>query len=537
EHTLLFGGDFYNTLNWNHYLGSPINSPQSVLYPVNPGLPFLGPLIPTQEFTTPQDSGGLYAQDQIKLPYDLLFMAAVRYQYFREGGGFAGAPSFATNLNGISGFSASPQHASVEQYVTPRYALLWRPFPWVSGYVSYAEGFSQNTGFIFPNNPAPPTGARDAEAGLKFEFFDGKVHATVDYYNLTKTNITYPDFNPTHVCPGNFGVFPTCVIDIGEARSKGPELDVQGEIYPGLRLILNYTNQSVEVTKTYLGDESRLLGQPLPAIPRNIATLSGVYEFQDGVLKGLKLGATYRYNGAARVTDGTYVPDYSFTPLNLGWLTPSLAGYGIVDLLAAYPFYYEGWKFDAGVNIHNLFDRTYYTGAYYVSPLIGLGGAYGGRSYGDNFSVLGHLTAQWPGLPAAPSKTPAPAMTWVHDWTGPYAGVQVGMDVGDNGGTFSYVTPDGFFGTPSFVTNAYGVLAGAHLGYNQQLDHFVLGLEASADITDINKAEQLGWSSANAPNYLCQNTSYCGGSIDANISSYFQGSLRARAGYAWNRLL
>ena len=49
--------------------------------------------------------------------------------------------------------------------------------------------------------------------------------------------------------------------------------------------------------------------------------------------------------------------------MNLGLLTPSLAGYGIVDLLADYPFYYDGWKLDAGVNIHNLFDRTYYTGA------------------------------------------------------------------------------------------------------------------------------------------------------------------------------
>ncbi|HXZ15829.1 MAG TPA: outer membrane beta-barrel protein, partial [Roseiarcus sp.] len=184
----------------------------------------------------------------------------------------------------------------------------------------------------------------------------------------------------------------------------------------------------------------------------------------------------------------------------------------------------------------------YYTGAYYVAPLIGLGGSYGGRSYGDNFSVLGHLTAQWPGLPPAPSKSPAPPMTWVHDWTGPYAGLQVGMDVGDNGGTFSYATPDGFFGTPSFVTNGYGVLAGAHLGYNQQLDHFVLGLEGSADVTDVNKGEQLGW---NAPNYVnpvtfvpgCPFSVGCGGSIDANISSYFQGSLRARAGYAWNRLL
>jgi len=541
EHTLLFGGDIYKTLNWSEYFISPINSPQSVLYPVNPGLPFLGPLIPSVEFTAPQDTAGLYVQDQIKLPYDFFFMAAARYQYFRQGGGVFGIPSFATNLGGI--FS-SPQQAAAQQYLTPRFGLLWRPFSWVSAYMSYAEGFSTNTGIVFPGTLAPPTGARDAEAGLKFEFFDGKLRATVDYYDLTETNVVEPDFNFFHNCGGGPG---SCSIVVGEARSKGPEVDVQGELYPGLNVILAYTNQSTAVTKAAPGQQTAsngaqasLLGQPFPGVPRNVATLSTTYEFQDGTFKGLKLGATYHYNGAQRVNDGTVAAD-GFTPLGLGWLTPSLAGYGTVDLLADYPFVYDGWKLDAGVNIHNLFDRTYYTGANYVSPLVGLGGSFGGRSYGDNFSVLGHIGAQWPGLPPAPSNTPAPAMTWVHDWTGPYAGLQIGMGVGENGGSFSYFTPDGFFGTPSFVTNGYGVLAGAHAGYNKQFDNWVLGLEAAADVTDLNKGEQLGWT---APLQfdpvtfaaLCP-TFNCGGSIDANISSYFQGSLRARAGYAWNRLL
>ena len=142
-----------------------------------------------------------------------------------------------------------------------------------------------------------------------------------------------------------------------------------------------------------------------------------------------------------------------------------------------------------------------------------------------------------------PAQDPAPAMTWVHDWTGPYAGLQIGEGFGDNDGTFSYVTPDGYFGTPSFVANGYGVLAGAHLGYNQQFDNWVLGLEASGDVTNINKREQLGWSTLDPTAYfICPpgafcNAGACGGAIDARIQSNFQGSLRARAGYAWNRLL
>ena len=534
QHTLLIGGDFYKTLSWSQYHSSPINSPVSVFLPVHPGIPFLGPLAPYSEYTAPQDTAGLYVQDQVKLPYDLFLMAGARYQYFRQGGGFTGSPTFAENL---AAETTPPLHADAKQYLTPRFGLLWRPFSWVSGYISYAEGFSTNYGIVYPNDPAPPTGGRDAEAGLKFELFDGKLRATVDYYTLTKTNLTEPDLNPAHFCGGPP---PSCVIIVGEARSKGPEVDVQGEIYPGLNLILAYTNQSTAFTKTYTADTTNQLGQPFPGVPRNVGTVSTTYEIQEGTFRGLKLGATYHYNGAQRVLDATGA--------NLGWLTPSLAGYGTVDLLAAYPFNYDGWKLDAGVNIHNLLDRTYYTNAYLVSPLIGLGGSYGGRSYGDNFSVLGHISAQWPGSPPAPSQAPAPAMTWAHDWTGPYAGLQIGMGFGDNGGNFSYVTPDGFSGSPSFITNGYGVLAGAHLGYIRQLDHWVLGLEGSVDVTDLNKREQLGWTNVSdasapfsalgfCPFFVGSTGAGCGGTIDAHISSEVQGSLRARAGYAWNRLL
>jgi len=539
QHTLLFGGDFYKTLNWTHYYVNNLwVSPISILYPVHPGVPFLLPLVSQDVLTSPQDTAGLYVQDQVKLPYDLFLLAGARYQYFRQNGGVSDYPSTAVNLSTALG--TPPLHANATQFMTPRFGLLWRPFPWVSGYISYAEGFSTNSGYVYPNTPVPPTGARDSEAGVKFEFLDGKLRATVGYYDLTKTNQTEPDLNPSHVCPGNQGVFPSCVIVVGESRTKGPEVDVQGSPLPGLNLVLNYTNISSALTKTYLGDQSNLLGQPFPGVPRNLANLSATYEIQEGSFKGLKLGATYTYHGAARVND--------YTTYNLGWLTPSLAGYGLVDLLAEYPFEYDGWKYKAGINVHNLLDRTYYTSEFLEAPLQGISYSFGGgRSIGDNFSIMGHLTAQFPGSPPAPPKDPSPVTTWKHDWSGPYAGLQVGAAWGDNGGGFSYVTPDGYSSSPSFVTEARGALAGAHIGYDRQFSDWVLGLEGSVDVTNLNKQELLGWEIPNPALYyigLGSGSAYCntppgfcGGVIGARIWSDVQGSLRARAGYAWNRLL
>ncbi|HXZ14374.1 MAG TPA: outer membrane beta-barrel protein, partial [Roseiarcus sp.] len=400
--------------------------------------------------------------------------------------------------------------------------------------------------YVYPNTPVPPTSAKDAEAGLKFQFFDGKLEGAVGYYDLTKTNQTEPDLNPAHVCPSPNGGFPTCVIIVGESRTKGPEVDFHGSPIPGLNLIANYTNISSALTKAYSGAITNQLGQPFAGVPRNQATASATYEIQEGTFKGLKLGATYSYTGAARVTDFTNASPGSVQQVYLGWLAPSVAGYGIVDVLAEYPFQYDGVKYSAGVNIHNLFDRTYYTGEYLQSPLQGIAYSYaGGRAIGDNFSVLGHLKAEWPGAPPPPNRKPAPPLIWAHDWSGPYAGLQVGALWGDNKGGYSYVTPDGLTDSPSLVTNGWGVLAGAHAGYNKQFEHWVAGLEGSVDVTNLDKQEVLGIDNPNPnlyfiginnTNVYCNN-SFCGGSIATHISSNYQASLRARLGYAWNRLL
>jgi hypothetical protein len=86
--------------------------------------------------------------------------------------------------------------------------------------------------------------------------------------------------------------------------------------------------------------------------------------------------------------------------------------YGTVDLLADYPFDYGGVKYDVGLNIHNLLARTYYTVESRVSPLVGLGGSYGGRIYGDHLSILGHTSGQFPGSPKLTVGSPA---AFAHD--------------------------------------------------------------------------------------------------------------------------
>jgi iron complex outermembrane receptor protein len=83
-------------------------------------------------------------------------------------------------------------------------------------------------------------------------------------------------------------------------------------------------------------------------VPRNTASYWNTYEFQDGDLKGLKLG------GGVTLRDGqTGCCDVP---------AATIPGYATVDLLAAYSLKVAGAKITTQLNINNLLDKRYYTG-------------------------------------------------------------------------------------------------------------------------------------------------------------------------------
>jgi iron complex outermembrane recepter protein len=378
EHTLLLGGDYYRTLGNGIVTDSDEFTLINLFNPIHPAsaVPLCPCLIDASAFT--QDTAGLYLQDQIKLPYNFYLLAGARYQYIRQ-----------TAALGESFDDLTPQgNPLTGQAVTPRFGLLWRPQDWVSFYGNYTEGFGPNTGaFIFPGTLAPPSSAESWEAGAKLEFFNGKLRASADYFELIKTNVPIADLNPAHSCGG--GGPGSCSLLVGAARSKGPELDIQGEILPGWSVIASYTNDDVRVTQGAGGTSTQLSGlapgQRFPLVPRNAASLWTTYAFQDETLKGLKIGAGYVYAGSRPLEDFSGSPPGTF---------PFLPSYGIVNLMAAYTFRLFGANLTAQLNITNLFDTTYYTSGFNGPPLTS--GLVGGsvRQYGAPFAVVGSLRAQ-----------------------------------------------------------------------------------------------------------------------------------------------
>lgn len=375
KHTLLIGGDYYKTLGNTSFVDNFAVSLIDLWNPVRPGFPVPAGLQSPTTFSATsytQDTAGLYVQDQITLPYNFFLMAGARYQYIHQ-----------SSESGLTPDTLMPAGLPLTgQAVTPRFGLLWRPENWVSFYGNYTEGFGPNSGLVFPGTLAPPTSAKSWEAGLKLEFFDGRLRATADYFDLLKTNVATPDPIPTHICGG-----AGCVIVVGEARSKGVELDVQGQILPGWNVIATYTNQNVRVVEGDANFGITQKGDRFPDVPQNLASLWTTYEFQDESLKGWKIGGGYTYHGSQPIFD---IGFFSGNPRNLFPLLPS---YGTVDLMAAYSFKLAETKLTAQLNITNLFDTAYYTGTWNFAPVPGIG--FARRTYGAPFAALGSIRAEF----------------------------------------------------------------------------------------------------------------------------------------------
>ena len=344
KHTLLLGGDYYRTdqpFNIGSTIGfggPPSTSLIDIFNPVHPGTPF-GPRDPGYGGDGIVDQYGLYLQDQIELPYKVFVTGGFRYQYIDQKSSFSSV-DFSDVTND------PPQDA-----VTPRVGLLWQPQSWLSLYGNYAESFGQSSvGLVWPDRKlAPPTSAEQWEVGVKGEWFGGRLRASAAYFDLTKTNIAVPDPNSAHSCDGTP---QSCVLPVGAIRSRGPELDIQGEILPGWNIIATYAYTDIRIAKTNAANDpidNFSVGDRFWGVPRNTASFWTTYEAQEGPLKGLQVG------GGVNMQD-------SQASVDLGGGSTTIPGFATVNLMAGYSFEVGKTKISAQLNVENLLDKRYYTG-------------------------------------------------------------------------------------------------------------------------------------------------------------------------------
>lgn len=268
---------------------------------------------------------GLYFQDHITLWDKLHILGGGRYDWAENGRGQGSSFNAAEK--------ALPSTIRKDEEFSPRVGILYQPWTWLSVYGNWTNSLGANNGITATGAPHPPEISEQFEAGIKTELFDRRLTATFAFYHLTKENVLTQDLSAPD---------PSARIAIGEARSRGLELDVSGRITDSLSLIGSYAYTDTRVTR----DHSGLQGKRLSNVPEHAGSLWLRYDVKEiAALDGLSFGLG-TYLAGQRHGD----PDNSF----------QLPGYVRLDAFAAYRWNIGPTRLTTQVNIRNLLDKTYY---------------------------------------------------------------------------------------------------------------------------------------------------------------------------------
>jgi len=272
-----------------------------------------------------------YVSDVLNITPTLSAMAGVRFDVFDNEGDLT-----------------NPDDDYDQSTFSPKFGLLYQPIKDViSVFANYQNGFTNVAPALVgdPQDGAQtlksfdPEQANQLEFGVKTNFFNNRLHATISYYDINVTDKVITD-------PSS----PFNKIQGGEVESKGFEVEVNANPVRGLNIKAGFSNNDSEIIKN---DNPVLLGtRPVEAGPETLYNLWANYEFQEGVLDGFGLGAGF--NGASeRVTidygsAGQFIlPEYTVANASV---------------------FYQADKYRIGLKLNNVFNKEYYKGWTTITP-------------------------------------------------------------------------------------------------------------------------------------------------------------------------
>lgn len=273
-------------------------------------------------------------KDQIDITNRLSVLAGLRYEMFRDERDYGdGEESIKQNV------------------LSPRLGVTYSIRDNLNYFASYSQGFKPlKPEFIkFPerygsSKPFENETSYQVETGLKGEFFNKGLFATLSLYQIEKMNMLLPTEQLT--ADGN-----PIYRQNGKARSQGAELELIGNIGSNLSLNFNYAFNHTKVLESSIAAEN---GMPLANAPKHSSGLWAKYTFDLPALRGLgfavgghQVSKRRMENQVNRVNTGELFWEY--------W--PS---YAIADAAV----FYNINKFKFAVNMNNLFDERYFLGGY-----------------------------------------------------------------------------------------------------------------------------------------------------------------------------
>lgn len=236
-----------------------------------------------------------------------------------------------------------------------------------SVYVSYSDIFTPQSEKDSTGTPVKPIVGKNYEIGLKGEYLDGALNASVAVFRIDQENRAVALTDLRGCADAN-----NCNEPSGEIRSQGIDLELQGAVTENWQVGGGYTYARTHTIKDAANPQN--VNQQFDTdTPEHLFKLTTSYQFQ-GPLEKLRVGGNVSwqsrmYNDIALLDGGSY-------RLKQG-------AYAVTDLMAGYRVNKD---LDVQLNANNIFDRKYYS-------TIANSVSYGGDVYGTPRNLM--LTAKY----------------------------------------------------------------------------------------------------------------------------------------------
>src|SRR6185437_1557422 len=124
--------------------------------------------------------------------------------------------------------------------------------------------------------PFPSPTAEQKEAGVKFEWLDGRVTGGASYFENVQRNLTVTDV-----------LNPGFSVAVGKIQSKGEEFDAGFAITQHWQLLASAgIDKAIDAEDTTVAN----VGLEQPNVPEHMASLWTKYDFAEGFIKGFSAG-------------------------------------------------------------------------------------------------------------------------------------------------------------------------------------------------------------------------------------------------------
>ncbi|WP_349970596.1 TonB-dependent siderophore receptor [Pseudomonas caspiana] len=313
-------------------------------WPLNAGKPNFIHTTTTREVTT-QD--GVYMTTRLNLADPLKLILGGRLDWYDY-----------DNRDGDGDYK-------VTRNVTRYAGLIYDLDDHHSAYVSYSDIFTPQSAKDTSGTPLKPIVGKNYEIGIKGEYFDGALNASMAVFRVDQENrgvtVVVPD------CPQS-----SCSEASGEIRSQGIDFELQGALTENWQVGGGYTYARTHTIKDASAPQN--VNQRFDTdLPEHLFKLTTSYHFQ-GPLEKLRVGGNVSWQ--SRMYNDIDLADGGSYRLEQG-------GYAITDLMAGYEV---NKNLDLQLNANNVFDRKYYSSIANSSD-------YGGDIYGTPRNMM--LTAKY----------------------------------------------------------------------------------------------------------------------------------------------